>query len=375
MTLGKSTTRQVEVSYGLCSMRHIVFPPTVRWMGAFKQRPHHLARVFGRLCGNVSYCDPTFAQGLHHSEETGVSIIGGRGLDCKKHIHSLKNPIVWTFPYNYHYVLECERCEVVYDLIDHLSIFSTYGSLIERNFEKARQKANYVTYVARSLAASVDGFEGKKLYLPNAADVDLFSADEFSSTQAMQDVQVENDVQKLLQLRRYGKRIAGYYGSLASWFDTEAVRQVAESRSDWVFILIGKKYPEFPFREEELLHLPNVIFLGERKYEQLPRYLKHFDVAIIPFLINNITVATNPLKVFEYFAGSKNVIASRMPELIPLSPPLFLYDISLTFEVQLDTAYSRRAANKEVIRELANQNSWINRALEFLHALEKPKLV
>src|SRR5438045_8807966 len=90
---------------------------------------------------------------------------------------------------------------------------------------------------------------------------------------------------------------------------------VAAARPDWNFLLIGPVY-DLSMRERgrRLLKRANVNWLGARTYESLPSYLHVFDVALIPFVINDITSATSPLKLYEYFAGGKPVIATSMPE-------------------------------------------------------------
>ena len=84
-------------------------------------------------------------------------------------------------------------------------------------------------------------------------------------------------------------------------------------RPDWSFVLIGPDH-DGSLARSRLAGLPNVHALGPRPYATLPGYLHRFDVATIPFAINDITLATSPLKLFEYFAAGRPVISTPMPE-------------------------------------------------------------
>jgi glycosyltransferase involved in cell wall biosynthesis len=68
-----------------------------------------------------------------------------------------------------------------------------------------------------------------------------------------------------------------------------------------------------------LRELPNVHLLGRRSYESLPEYCKAFDVAILPFVVNELTLAANPLKLREYLAAGLPVVATPLPEILKLN--------------------------------------------------------
>ncbi|MFQ3409822.1 glycosyltransferase, partial [Escherichia coli] len=61
-------------------------------------------------------------------------------------------------------------------------------------------------------------------------------------------------------------------------------------------------------------NLPNVHFTGRRPYQSLPGYCKKFDIAVLPFVVNELTLAANPLKLREYLAAGLPVVATPLPE-------------------------------------------------------------
>lgn len=107
--------------------------------------------------------------------------------------------------------------------------------------------------------------------------------------------------------------VIGYYGALASWFDYDLLKKLAKHYPDIAFVLIGIKY-DTSYDDAKLDNYSNIINIGAVNYFDLPSYAKYFDIAWIPFVINEITLATNPCKVFEYMALNKYIITSDLPE-------------------------------------------------------------
>lgn len=114
-------------------------------------------------------------------------------------------------------------------------------------------------------------------------------------------------------IRNNYRMIIGYYGALASWFDYDLIKKLAKHYPDIAFVLIGIKY-DTSYDDAKLDNYSNIINIGAVNYFDLPSYAKYFDIAWIPFVINEITLATNPCKVFEYMALNKYIITSDLPE-------------------------------------------------------------
>lgn len=116
-----------------------------------------------------------------------------------------------------------------------------------------------------------------------------------------------------LNIINANKPIIGYYGALASWFDYEMVKYLAKERPNYNIVLLGIKYDD-SFDKADLEKYSNIYFLGPKEYDVLPNYANKFDVCTIPFLINDITQATSPLKLFEYMALGKPIVTTAMNE-------------------------------------------------------------
>jgi GT2 family glycosyltransferase/glycosyltransferase involved in cell wall biosynthesis len=110
-----------------------------------------------------------------------------------------------------------------------------------------------------------------------------------------------------------GRKVIGYYGAIAEWFDVELVRAVARRFADCTVLLIGH---DTIGAAAALSDLGNVQFTGEVAYDELPYYLHGFDVALLPFRVIELTLATNPVKVYEYLSAGKPVVTVDLPETV-----------------------------------------------------------
>ena len=110
-----------------------------------------------------------------------------------------------------------------------------------------------------------------------------------------------------------GKKIIGYTGNLEYRTDFELLKKVAEFHHDKILFLIG------PVNTTEhsdvgLDKLQNVVFAGPKKITELPQYLKYFDCTLIPFKKTILTKSIYPLKINEYLAAGKPVVATDFSE-------------------------------------------------------------
>ena len=109
----------------------------------------------------------------------------------------------------------------------------------------------------------------------------------------------------------------GFIGAVSSYkVDFPLIRALAQSRPDWSVVLIGKVGEGDPWTDSAALAgLPNLYLLGPRPYAELPRYLKGFEVALLPNTMNEYTESMFPMKFFEYLAAGKPVVSVDLPAL------------------------------------------------------------
>lgn len=167
------------------------------------------------------------------------------------------------------------------------------------------------------------------------------------------------------------KPIIGYYGAFASWFDYEMVRNLAVKRPEYNIVLIGTKYDD-TLEKSKIQEIENIHFLGTREYKVLKNYADKFDVCTVPFLINDITKATSPLKIFEYMALGKPIVTTAMDECKKYKS-IFIANNNEEFIELIDKAIKlNKKENLEyfkILKEEAMQNTWDTKARTIIKML------
>lgn len=157
--------------------------------------------------------------------------------------------------------------------------------------------------------------------------------------------------------------IIGYYGAIAEWLDHHIIKDLLIKNPDKSIVLIGRVMNEKINKLADTY--PNLYLLGEKPYHLLPYYLQKFDVAIIPFVLNNLIKATHPVKIFEYFAGDKPVVTTKLPEINDLCDMIFFANTK-DFSQKVNQALIRNINNRQKIikaRTYSEHNTWSQRAL------------
>lgn len=159
-----------------------------------------------------------------------------------------------------------------------------------------------------------------------------------------------------------------FYGILGSWIDTTLIAGIARARPSWSIILIGRVTGA---DLRPLANLANVHRLGPRPYPALPAYLQHADVCLLPFVDSELTRAVDPLKLYEYLAAGKPVVATPLPELAKCGD---LVDLAPTAAAAVAAIERQRAAPEPAERRLARlafaaQHTWEARAAAIAAAL------
>ncbi len=104
-----------------------------------------------------------------------------------------------------------------------------------------------------------------------------------------------------------------FYGVVDERFDIELLGQVAALRPDWQWVIIG---PVVKIDQASLPQASNIHYLGGKSYQELPVYLSSWDVATMPFAINESTQYISPTKTPEYLAGGKPVVSTPIRDVI-----------------------------------------------------------
>jgi glycosyltransferase involved in cell wall biosynthesis len=246
---------------------------------------------------------------------------------------------------------------VIYDVLDVLDVqvdVVTEAKVAEH--VQLLAGAGMVMATSRRLLDDARRVRPDTLLMPNACDPAHFSPDVGRPVPA-----------ELAATRAAGRPIAGYYGALAAWLDYDLLDAVARRLPHWCFVLIG---PDYDGSAACLPARDNVRWLGLKDYAELPAYLQAFDVAMIPFVINEITRATSPVKLFEYIAGDRPIVTTPIDE-ARFYASAAVADGPEAFAAALEAAYGQRhdpAARRQRARE-RDANTWDARAAAILEGV------
>lgn len=121
----------------------------------------------------------------------------------------------------------------------------------------------------------------------------------------------------------------GFYGVIDERFDIDMIEQAAIAKPDWHFILIG---PVVKIDPASLPRLDNIHYLGGKSYNELPYYLSSWEVAMIPFALNESTRFISPTKTPEYLAAGIPVISTAIKDVVSPYAENKLVNIAATSE-------------------------------------------
>ena len=274
----------------------------------------------------------------------------------------MKRPMVWTYnPMVWSWVNMLPRDLLVYHCVDDLSAQPGMpAEAIRQADEEMAVMADVIFTTAPALARRFSQWAPEKThYFPNVADYEHFS-------QARQNHPIPDEMVSIPSPR------IGFVGAIADYkVDFDLISQVARSRPEWHWIMIGKVGEGQPTTKVDKLNLPNIHLLGPRAYSGLPRYLAHMDVVALPCCLNDYTRSMFPMKFFEYLAAGKMVVATQLEALQEYSQACLLADDAAEFEKHITTVLDGRGPNLALCDTLAQNNTWDTRMEYMLWVLQE----
>lgn len=284
-----------------------------------QQRPQHLMRSLVQLGYEILYLNPVCGSGEIIEVEENIHIYSphgygtvlynlehNRGDRLGQEINSLlrelnyENGIVFlNAPYWTPLLQFWEYSLLIYDCIDNYTEFEDlvhHEAVIKESEQQLLNLADLVLTSSTGLFEEKKAVNDNTYLVPNGVETKYFNYNYIP-------VIKPDDIPD-------SEKIIGYYGAISSWFDIELVRSLAVSLPEVAVVLIGEVSTDI----SHLSSLLNVTLLGEKPYHLLADYLYYFDLAIIPFIKNSLTLMSDPVKLYEYLAAGKPVLTTELPE-------------------------------------------------------------
>lgn len=237
----------------------------------------------------------------------------------------------------------------IYRLADYTQAFRQTAPAKKLQEKALLSSVDCVIYTAKSLKQYITTCRPKRMeYIPNGVDVPHFTKQQCQPP----------DYQSLQG------PIAVYAGTIREWFDTHLLCAAARALPNWQFVIIG------PNEGQKFEPLPNLHLIGPRPWKNLPAYLQHATVGIIPFNVEKwpeLIHRVNPLKLYEYMASGLPVVSMQWDELVRLKTPALLASSKQEF-----IALIEKAKPSKVYRNFAMNHDWSYRGRQIIELCRNP---
>jgi UDP-galactopyranose mutase len=237
---------------------------------------------------------------------------------------------------------------VVYDAMDELSLFKGALPVMVDRERGLLRRADVVFTGGISLGRAKARLHPNVYAFPSGVETEHYRQ------ALLEETAVPDDLAALPTPR------IGFFGVIDERLDLELLAAVADARPDWSLVLLG---PVVKIESSDLPRRPNLHYLGQKAYGDLPAYVKGFDVCMMPFALNDATRFISPTKTLEYMAAHKPIVSTPVADVvgqyrdavrIVADPPAFVRAVLEALEESAEVRAGRVVAE----RALLARSSW-----------------
>jgi glycosyltransferase involved in cell wall biosynthesis len=318
-------------------------------MSKIKRKLKSFAAGPQRVDGGLSVFTPLVLPFPHSRAAVMVNrqILRGTTAVIRQRLH-MRDFQLWSFiPTAVEYFGRMGESFRVYYCTDEWSHFSYVdGARVSKMEEELCRQVDIVFTTSRTLLEKKKPYNPETHLASHGVDFEHFA-------RALDDKLPE--APELAGLRR---PILGFFGLVQDWIDLDLIGWVAEQRPDWTIVMIGKVIVD----NSRWAKQKNIVWLGRKPYEELPRYCKGFSVGLIPFAINELTRNVNPIKLREYLSAGVPVVSTRLPECAQFPEWCAVADTREQFLAACEQAIATDSPSERRRRsELMRAESWENK--------------
>ncbi|WP_375451894.1 UDP-galactopyranose mutase [uncultured Devosia sp.] len=222
-------------------------------------------------------------------------------LDLMLRLHRIVQPVLWFYsPLMFGFAQHVEAAAVVYDCMDELANFRFAPTNLKQLETALMARADLV------LTGGVSLYEARRHQHDN---IHAFP----SGVEVAHFATVRSGIAPAPDMATLPGKTLGFYGVIDERIDLDLLDQVARARPDWSIVMVG---PLAKISQADLPARPNLHFVGQRSYADLPAYLAGWDVALMPFAITAATRFISPTKTPEYLAAGLPVVSTPVPDVV-----------------------------------------------------------
>ncbi|MDR3622499.1 MAG: glycosyltransferase [Paludisphaera borealis] len=249
-----------------------------------------------------------------------------------------------------------ERLSVYYCTDDYASLPNVDVEAVRAMDEDLTRRADLVFVTSDALFGPKQLLNPQTYVSPHGVDVEHFARAQ------NEQLAIPADVADL------PRPVVGFFGLIGLQIDLDLIDYLAEKRPSWTFLLIGR----VSVPAEQIPRRPNIHMVGKRPYQDLPAYGKRFDAAIIPYRPSQFALYANPLKLREYLAMGKPIVAVSTPEIDKFADVVKIAHSREEFLARLDEVLARPSSADEARRRMDRvaSLSWEARRREILDVVE-----
>lgn len=328
----------------------VVYPHAVHWEPM--QRPQHFLRSLARKGYLCFFCDTHEEKTGYYEYEKNLYIVYGEE-NLLPVLQNKSSIILVSYFLQSVFASYLPNKVIWFDVLDNQEFFSFGNTEIAKQMVKQLlDKATVVSYSADNLQKYVES-RSDALKLTNGVYLEDF-----------QDKAV-NPISELERIKKSGKKVIGYYGAIEEWFDVEALEYLIK-KTPYEIVLIGRQGIDLSHLKNRRVHM-----FGTVPYSELRNYSQYFDVALIPFVVNELTNSVSPVKFFEYAAQEIPVVSSNIKEMKQYAGETVKIYRSNDELVRYVKELCERQGDTAELRYIAMSNSWEKKAEQFLRKVYK----
>lgn len=268
-------------------------------------------------------------------------------------VMDFSDPVVWTFlptPLSIDIADSIVKKIFIYYCIDSFSVSSSSAKKIKRSEEKLLKNVDLVFVTSGELYNYCSRYNDKVYKFPFTVNFKEFEKARLGDAPVPEG------------LKNIKFPVIGYVGGVHKWIDQDLIRYLAEKTPAYSFVFIGPLQTDV----SKLANLKNVYFLGKKKHEELPVFIKYFDIGIIPYLITDYTKNVYPTKLNEYLALGKPVVSTGLPEIVEFNKEsgdiVYVGENKERFGERINEAMNEDSRILSAARiETAKNNGWESR--------------